>query len=735
MGAGTRFLVIAVALLVLGGSVLFVSRLDRGTEAAVATPRPGGHSAPASGVERVPAVAPAREAPAERDGGRAAAPVEAEVGASSVHAEAEGTLVVLVRSERSGEPLPGFPVSACEDAGAGNRWSVRRRELASGRLGERLLTDAEGRVEFRVPAGRAFAVAPGGVGFGSGSRLWPPPLEPDERRELVLEVPHVAGLVLVGRVLDRETGVPVVDASVALVEFPSSWKAKEGGLARVPATETLGVDSEGYFEIELGSWQDLMVEVAAPGHGLAVVEASDQYASRVDALVIRLDRGSELVARAFDSGGLPLPGARVTLSVPSYELVERTGLRTTWGDVQWLARTGIDGVARLRDLPPGVRFRAECRAEAEGPARRGPSPFSLEPGERRELEFRVGTTGLVAGRVIRPDGGDAGGIELWLCPGEAEGRKSLNVLDGDRARTASTDEEGRFAFPDVSDGTWLVGPACEPQEPGFPNVAEEVVVEGGLSEPVLLSLRSDLFISGTVVGPDGGPVPDAFVHTWNDRFTTAQAQVDEAGGFSVGPLSEGVHTVSCDATGFEPVRRDGVAAGDEGLELRLSSGAKLRGALIDAHSGEPRAGDLILSPLESGVVRFSMTSAPATGTFAFDSLAPGRYQLTARVPGGTVAYLPEIVVRAGEEREVELRAMQGATLTLRHSSAVETFTFRVGRGSAAVGIGTLSRGGSTELVVPAGVALEVRWPTARGEAIESVTLSVGEERELELDGE
>lgn len=265
--------------------------------------------------------------------------------------------------------------------------------------------------------------------------------------------------------------------------------------------------------------------------------------------------------------------------------------------------TDEDGLLRVASLPPGDYL---VRAETED-GLAGDASLGLP----------------VAGARLRVE------IELEPCDHVLRGRAAWR----DGRPFAGTIElaDGR-GFPAAADGSFLVGgfragfvwfEFLAPGEFRSP----EFRVELPLAEDLDLVVDADLAtVSGRVLdGPGGGPVGGAAVFSENGRATT-----DSAGEFRVrvGPEDREVRV---SAPGFATLRTKLPASADR-VELLLARPASVRGRVLDAATGEARAGVPVLA-LDGHDRRVAVTTSGADGAYRVTGLPPGDLRVFARGAG------------------------------------------------------------------------------------------------------
>jgi hypothetical protein len=142
---------------------------------------------------------------------------------------------------------------------------------------------------------------------------------------------------------------------------------------------------------------------------------------------------------------------------------------------------------------------------------------------------------------------------------------------------ATTGRDGRFALPRLCMGTYFLKVVAE----GKARVDSRATIAHD-QEPVVLELSLDQgdSIFGMVQDEDGRPLPGATITPTVRRYiqnkkewTTAPVfepvQSDVAGLFRFSGLMTGSYSFDVTATGFEPAKLEGIAAGSAVNPIRL----------------------------------------------------------------------------------------------------------------------------------------------------------------------
>jgi protocatechuate 3,4-dioxygenase beta subunit len=205
-------------------------------------------------------------------------------------------------------------------------------------------------------------------------------------------------------------------------------------------------------------------------------------------------------------------------------------------------------------------------------------------------------------------------------------------------------------------------------------------------------------LHGELVPPANGVLPDSYTITLlrDERLpaiSTPEVHViaDKSREFTIGSVRPGTYTVFAEVRGFAVWQRRGVVvatdapsvSGGSGitataatdLSIDLKPGQRLSGRVVDAESGRPIEGAVVLSQRDAPaqILPLAMERAPegwlatATsgpdGTFEIESLSRGKHTLRATHAGFGAAWSESIDVEAETSRaDVELRLARGGTV-------------------------------------------------------------------------
>lgn len=453
--------------------------------------------------------------------------------------------------------------------------------------------------------------------------------------------------MLAGRVVDRDTGRPVLDARVTVT----------CGAAETPtAAVTTDPDGEfGFFDLPPG---DCTLEAGADGFVAGGPVGSRPREVRVDPdraaarpLRLALSRAAAIHGTVTD-GSRPLPG--VTLTVVYLEAADEPDSFS----VTIERTTDSRGRFQLDRLMPG---RVQVLAEHVDAGFTETEDFYLRPGAvKQDLEIVMATGGAISGRVVDPAGRPVAGAKVRVFAADAR-----------RAQVVVTDEAGTFGLEPVAAGeASLVASAV-----GF-GAAEPtaVQVEVGDELDVVLRLTPEPGFSGVVLQPDGEPAQYAAI------FVVSEAEFDLATRGRKRPVTRADASGRFHVAGFEgypavvwanhkdyglsehvSVRADGAE-----VTLQLSPGTRLIGQAVDERGDPVTAYHVTLRPAARGARgRLGRRNVNAAdGRFVLPSVAPGFYRLVLEAAGFVPLTSEAFEIPAGEETDAgvfTLRAGGGAT--------------------------------------------------------------------------
>jgi RNA polymerase sigma factor (sigma-70 family) len=311
-----------------------------------------------------------------------------------------------------------------------------------------------------------------------------------------------------------------------------------------------------------------------------------------------------ITGRVLDAAGKPVAGAEVAVAIRevlSFSTWERDVIDRT--EVMARTTSDADGRYRLtaRQLPPVTRRGVRVLARAPG---HGIAWARIDPdATQAEADVRLTAEGRVAGKIFDLEGAPLAGLTVTATrlTRKTDSRETLPLADG--TLTATTDEQGRFAFrglgPDLTAHLEINDLRCAPKE---------LDVDTGDKEAarLVLGLVPAQVIEGRVVAEDTGkPVPNARLDINSYRkseegYTTGGGAVlgkaDAQGRFkmSIYPGDTGFvmaippagQPYLVNSTHFDWPR----GTVKQEVDVKLPRGVLLHGKVTESPSGKPVAG-------------------------------------------------------------------------------------------------------------------------------------------------
>lgn len=499
---------------------------------------------------------------------------------------------LLVVDER-GEPYPGVAVALAEHG-----WPVG-------------LTDERGSLTLRAaPSEPVPLLLQAEDGRRRVVRLPADTGEPDSGKEggpVRIELPPTPAVR--GRVVDGERRTALPGALV--------WLAPDPGTNAVAGPE-------GEFSLPGGGRDRVRVEAVAVDHlprGLTV-EGAELAAGRAQELA--LQPAAALLGRVVDPDGRPIEG--VTLeAVPEATDGRSRGLRPE--APASLVRSDASGRFRLSGIRPVAAY--AVTASRDGFIPRTLPGVVLPP---RERSLDLGTVVLrpgvrLEGRVVDGRGEPVEGAEIRLREAGGMPVPAAEERLRERPPTAVTGSDGRFTLPDLAPGRPLDLLAS-----GRGYLPEWVLgVEPPGDDPLTVVLAAASRLSGSLVDPEGVPIPGAQVAlSWAGppagtvgleplRPGSRTADTDARGEFRFDELTPGRVQLFATSDGFLPAESGTLtlppARELTGVRLVLERGAEVVGRIFDP-AGEPVAGAQLR-------IEGARTLSGSEGEFRIEGVPPG----------------------------------------------------------------------------------------------------------------
>jgi len=359
---------------------------------------------------------------------------------------------------------------------------------------------------------------------------------------------------------------------------------------------------------------------------------------RTSVVELELASGVELAGHVRDEGGQPLAGLEVSATV------EGLGRPETM-------QTGPDGAFRMGVAPGVIRLEAGKSGRSYACLELG----RLGAGERREgIELVLRSAGVIAGRVLWPDGAPA---QAWVTV-DRDDVDPATVGGGHES--LQTDARGRFRISGLGADSFLVTAAATRTAGGRTTRwrAEEqrVAPNGGELTLVLADCPS---VRGQVVDERGQPMArfevsarrlDPVDHRRSLGKTLRGTFQPRDGSFQLTGFVPGEWELQASETGqFVSERVLVRVPTSESVVLRVLRTASLGGLVLDA-SGAPAVGVSVICEGANGLEICESPDTGADGAFVLSSVPSGRVTLTVfrqdQALGGPV----ELELAPGEER-------------------------------------------------------------------------------------
>jgi len=342
------------------------------------------------------------------------------------------------------------------------------------------------------------------------------------------------------------------------------------------------------------------------------------------------------------------------------------GARVLVGEGHGVLVTDETGTAEIRDLPPGE---VSVRARAAGFVRLAEALVTLVPSETAELEVLL-TPGLLLEVLVldKRDERPVPDAEVVLSPGgSAAGRAELS-FEPELARGA-TGSDGSVRLAEAPEGELFT---VVVRTKGYVTESRSVTMRPseGPREPLELRLTACGTLRGTVLDPDGKPVPGARVYaipgdapdmlldhperevfgSRGGHWVSLKAVSGEDGSFEItGLVLGGTYLLRAAAEGFalseavldyRDVRLRGVAAAV--VRVLTSDGAPVQ-----------KARGILISGTSHSILKLS-----EPGLFRIDPILPGRHQFQIHTDDHPLK-IAEFEALAGQTVEIEIRLTAG----------------------------------------------------------------------------
>ncbi len=474
-------------------------------------------------------------------------------------------------------------------------------------------SDAEGRFVLSGLRGGTYFVFSGKEGFGG-----------TEAQNIAagtkdLRIVMQSGGSVVIRVKDAASGEPIRSFGVR------PFRKMPFAYLYAPLIEAQA-DETGEFRFVFAS-ADYGMEISAPGYALATLPSvTVPSETPVD---VALEAQGVVRGRVVSrDDGTPVRGAEVFVKKGGFPPAHVKDLSTV---------TDADGAFELAGLPPRALSLWVAHVDYTEQIFEGVEPAVSAPGAEPPpaREFLLGSGGRIEGRVLDANSLPVPNTIMQLSAG----------FDIASARTATTDETGRYVFKNVPPGrayTVAIG-QWSPGRTG--QSRSSVAVEDGAVTLVdFVPERSGVDVTGTVTRA-GAPVSGVSVSLVSDDGgdSLQQERTDDAGVFTFRAVAPGSYQVVLNrrANVATPlvVAAEGAPAP---LAIELPQGG-IAGSVVDGATGKAVSGAYVecerlgadgasnLSRLTQAWAGNAISSAE--GTFSLSGLADGRYRIRTQREG------------------------------------------------------------------------------------------------------
>ena len=558
-----------------------------------------------------------------------------------------GVIEGMVRDERTKEPVAGASVVARRDSAAILLAEAGAHRATAGTDGRfRLGGLRPGAWELTATDHARHSRAPTIVGIGVAEQVSD------------VELPIGAGPVIRGRVVD-EAGAPAPN-----VELRVFARGDRGdGTA----------DASGGFTLEGLRPGDYAITATSPSFlpsGAARVALGDKD---IDGVVVHVRRGTTLKGHVE-----PRQPCDVE---PEPDERGGGGLLTVIRG----ATSGDDGEFALGPLADGpIKLTARCGGGDQGTAQ-----LTVARGMPDTI-LRVTPGASIAGRVVDGDGKPVVGVGVMAS--NVSGTERTTIVNGMITSGAQglTDTGGAYKLDGMSAGAYRIS-ALDRGKPLAPRTTAPAVELAANEHKTGVDLAIDRpngTISGTVTGPDGKPLPDAWVSTNQDMMsmidsmrgapgpqgaadtrmmvvedrggaggspeaTSPPALTDAQGRYEIRGLPRGTYTVIAEAQRGQLRARATDIKPDAKVDLQALGVTTLSGTVTGATG--PAA---VFSVELDGPTRAQRSFTD--GSFSFSRVDPGAYTVRVQAADGNGS--GRVDVKPNEPATIDLKLSSNATV-------------------------------------------------------------------------
>ncbi len=723
-----RWIAVIAILALIAAAIWFVRarREPSSTDRAIATDAKSVDAKPAPTTELV--------APSSESSRSAAATTE------TAPAARESTLRIHLVDATTGADVPNAAVML-EPLDAVLEWT--EFEPASAKQGGNRYrnSDAKGRVACRVKPNVALALTIAAANLSVAyQKKSVDALSAGETREFEAKLAIEHDHAFAGRIVAADDESPIANAEISFADA-----VDRGVCAPIPAAIVRSND-DGRFEIRAVPPNTPACRIEAAGFGRALFACGRGHETKERELVVPLRRAARLNVHLIGGTAESRAKERLVLSSYRYALSSPPGAADSvgFGVEAWCEEVGSRDSIAFEDLPSDATLKLEL-FEGAKVVHRAKIEIQLAAGETKSIDFALDAISQVVGQVTDGDGKPVANFALGLMLQDFQLGKDPNQKPAELE--ANTDESGHYAFTNVAQGNWLVGPSpthSNATTDGYACSSKPIVVPpDGSTVTVDFQVWSGLSIHGHVVDSKGLGVSGVDVVVENGAHGVNTKSGDD-GEFRASPLEPGEYTARAGTLGGAPGAKPSwtqfallrVKSGDQNVELVVHLGVELRCKLIDTARNPVASADCVLLRVTTPHSSFGASYTGASnGLVRYSNLAPGTYDLVAMTSTGSIGSTRVSIVE-GTPSEATVVLERGAKFVATSRKDAGYVEFIVVAGDSLIGYGDVGKGASSTLIVPAG-RLTIEYfpagtdPTAG--STKSVTPAAGETTSVELD--
>lgn len=395
------------------------------------------------------------------------------------------------------------------------------------------------------------------------------------------------------------------------------------------------------------------VDFTASAEGYAPNFKNQEIGTSTEEVVIQLEKGSVIRGVVQDESLQPIEGVRVSLegppTEPSYDLFEFSATTDSEGKFEW----------RSAPNKPLQFYFGKLNYQHK-------RNVSLKPAEDNVITLKLNRK--ITGQVVDADT-DKPVTRFTAASGRSYGEYQSYGDSG--AGKEFKNEEGLFTLEAHEENANAVQVTAS----GYAEQSQTLPVAERGEVKLLFKLKPSPTLAGTVVTPDGRPVPDAKVALVDNNVTggrsvqfvrgqlrsqssrTKLITTDAAGHFEIPSPPETGMVVAANGTGYgsatiAEVRASGV--------ITLQSFGNIDGILLQG--SQPGAGQEVYLTAPNSALRFDWETmrktTDAQGFFSFEDVPEGTFAIVRLIKTSpdtrSLSHSTPVVVRAGQTTDIVL---------------------------------------------------------------------------------